>query len=341
MPRVGSMIDQGYSDIRPDGYQSRYIGGYVQDVPYFTNSVIYYTFDGTYVRLEVQHDSDSNPWNNPWTLSFPDGMKVTNFGSRITDRNGNYVEFSSVTYNSHLATQLMDQLGRKIIIEYGGGSDGEVIHVPGVGGADLTYQVHWKGIQVFKTYSTVVNDRYSPTGYPDMLGSHFVVSRIDLPSATGLQYLFGYNAADSGSSPCCTASYCWGVLYSRTTPTGAQAQYQYQLDGQHGPGFEYTWDNILRNQVTQKALTYQQQYDGNSTPVTETWTYGLGQIINPDGGIIGRRNTPHRNFARKRLTAPLSKNFGQLIGHRIFPRPPRTTNTPALTLMIRRVLMGM
>jgi RHS repeat-associated protein len=297
MPRVGSLIDQGYSDIRPDGYQSRYVGGYVQDVPYFTNNLIYYTFDGTYIRLEVQHDSDSNPWNNPWTLTFPDGMKVTNLGSRITDRNGNYVEFSSVTYNGHLATQLMDQLGRKIIIEFGGVSDGEVVHVPGVGGADLTYQVHWKGIQVFKSYSTVVNDRYSPTGYPDMLGSEFVVSRIDLPSATGgLQYLFGYNAADSGSSPCCTPSYGWGELNSVTTPTGAQAQYQYQLDGQNGPGFDYTWDKVLRNQVTQKTLTYQQQYDGNSTPVTETWTYGLGQIINPDGGIISQWNDAQRNY---------------------------------------------
>ena len=298
MPRVGSMIDQGYSDIRPDGFQSRYIGGYVQDVPYLTNNMIYYTFDGTYIRLEVQHDSDSNPWNNPWTLSFPDGTRVTNFGSRITDRNGNYVEFSSTTYNGHLATQLMDQLGRKIIIEYGGVSGGDVIHVPGVGGADLTYQVYWKGIQVFKTYSTITTyDRYSPDGYPDMLGSQFVVSRIDLPAATGgLQYVFGYNAADSGSTPCCTPSYGWGELNSVTTPTGAQAQYQYQLDGQDGPGWPYTWDNVLRNQVTQKTLTYQQQYDGTSTPISETWTYGLGQIINPDGGIVTQWNDPQRNY---------------------------------------------
>jgi hypothetical protein len=44
MPRVGSQIDQGYSDIRPDGYQSRFIGGSVQDVPLFTNNVIYLHF---------------------------------------------------------------------------------------------------------------------------------------------------------------------------------------------------------------------------------------------------------------------------------------------------------
>ena len=318
MPRVGSFIDQGYSDIRPDGFQSRYIGGYVQDVSYFTNSVIYYTFDGSYIRLEVQHDSDNNPWNNPWTLTFPDGTKVTNFGNRITDRNGNYVEFSNVTYNGHLATQLIDQLGRKVILEHGTGS-GDIIHVPGVGGADLTYQVHWKGIQIFKTYSTVIDDRYSEDGYPDFLGSQFVVSSIDLPAATGgLQYVFGYNAADSGSTPCCSPSYGWGELNSVTIPTGAQAQYQWQLDGQNGPGFEYTWDKILRNQITQKTLTYQQQYDGSSTPVTETWQYGLGQIINPDGGILIQANDAQRNYStqypdgtvvEKLWAANLTQNF--------------------------------
>src|SRR4029078_7684656 len=297
MPRVCSFIDQGYSDIRPDGFQSRYIGGYVQDVSYFTNSVIYYTFDGSYIRLEVQHDSDNNPWNNPWTLTFPDGTKVTNFGNRITDRNGNYVEFSNVTYNGHLATQLIDQLSRKVILEHGTGS-GDIIHVPGVGGADLTYQVHWKGIQIFKTYSTVIDHHYSEGGYPDFLGSQFVVSSIDLPAATGgLQYVFGYNAADSGSTPCCSPSYGWGELNSVTIPTGAQAQYQWQWDGQNRPRFEYTWDKILRNQVTQKTLTYQQQYDGSSTPVTETWQYGLDQSIKPDGGILIQANDAQRNYS--------------------------------------------
>jgi len=154
MPRVGSSIDQGYSDIRPDGYQTRFTGGHVQDVPYLTNTVTYYTFDGTYVRLEVQHDSDGNWWNNPWTLYFSDGTKVTNFGTRVTDRNGNYTEWSNITYNGHPSTQLIDQLGRKIILENQGFTGGDVIHVPGVGGVDLTYQVYWKSLQVFKTYST-------------------------------------------------------------------------------------------------------------------------------------------------------------------------------------------
>lgn len=296
LPRgFGSPMEEGYYDIRPDGWQTRFTGGYVQDVPYLTNTLTYYTFDGTYIKLEVQHDSDGNWGNNPWTLYFPDGTKVTNFGTRITDRNGNYVEWSNVTYNGHPATQLMDQLGRKIIIEYQGVSDGEIIHVPGVSSADLTYQVHWKGIQIFKTYSTDDPGRYDANGYPDMLGYQFVVSRIDLPAATGgLQYVFGYNAADSGSAPCCTPSYGWGELSSVTLPTGAQAQYQYQLDGHNGPGMGYMWTDVLKNSVTRKSLTYQQQYDGNSTPVTETWNYDIatGTIVMPDGGVVTQLGQP-------------------------------------------------
>jgi RHS repeat-associated protein len=297
-PRVGSLVDQGYSDIRPDGYQSRFNGSYVQDVPYLTNNVTYYTFDGTYIRLDVQHDSDSLWGNNPWTLYFTDGTTVTNFGTRITDRNGNYVAWSNITYNGHPATQLMDQLGRKVILEHQGVSDGDVIHVPGVGAVDLTYQVHWKGIQIYKTYSTAESQHgQDPNGYPDLLGSQYVVSRIDLPATTGgLQYVFGYNAVDSGSVPCCTPSDGWGELSSVTLPSGAQAQYQYQLDGQNGPGFGYMWTDVLKNSVTRKSLTYQQQYDGSSTPITETTNYdistGAATITSPDGGVVTQLGLP-------------------------------------------------
>ncbi|HEU4837767.1 MAG TPA: hypothetical protein VFS90_25270, partial [Pyrinomonadaceae bacterium] len=131
LPRgFGSPMQEGYIDIRPDGWQTRWVAGsYTQDFPYLTNTLTYYTFDATYLRLDIQHDSDGVWANNPWTLYFPDGTKVTSFGTRITDRNGNYVEWSNITYNGHPATQMMDQLGRKIIVEYQGVSDGEIIHV--------------------------------------------------------------------------------------------------------------------------------------------------------------------------------------------------------------------
>ena len=316
LPRIGSQFDEGYSDFRPDGWRTQFNGSYTTDVPYLTNTLTYYTFDGTYIRLEVEHDSDSGWWNNPWTLYFPDGTKVTNFGSKITDRNGNYVEFSNVTYNGHAATQLMDQLGRKVIIEYQGFSGGDVIHVPGVGGVDLTYQVYWKGLQVYKTYSTDDPGKYDENGYPDMLGYQFVVSRIDLPAATGgLQYLFGYNAADLGSSPCCTPSYGWGELSSVTLPSGAQAQYQYQLDGQNGPGMGYMWTDVLNNHLTRKNLTYQQQYDGTSSPVTETTNYtgetGISTIVTPEGGVVTQLTDGQRNVRTENADGTVSEKIWQ------------------------------
>ena len=294
-------MQDGYYDIRPDGWQTRWVNGaYTQDFPHLTGTLTYYSFDGTYVRLEIQHDSDGLWGTNPWTLYFPDGTKVTHYGNRITDRNGNYVEFSNITYNGHAATQLIDQLGRKLIIEKGGLSEPDVIHVPGVGGVGLTYQLHWKFIQVYKTYSTVFNDQHGD--YPDMLGSQYVVSQIDLPAESGgLKYLFGYNAADYNGT-CCTPSYGWGELNSVTTPTGAQAQYQYQLDGENGPGLNYLWDVVLKKRITRKSLTYQQQYDGSSTPVTETWNYpdsgnndNISSIVNPDGGIVSLSTDQQRN----------------------------------------------
>jgi RHS repeat-associated protein len=300
LPRIGSQFDEGYSDFRPDGWRTQFDGSHTIDVPYLTSTFTYYTFDGTYIRLEVQHDSDGSWANNPWTLYFPDGTKVTNYGTRITDRNGNYVEFSNITYNGHAATQLMDQLGRKVILEHQGFSGGDVIHVPGVGGVDLTYRVYWDAVQVYKTYSTAeFQVGQDPDGYPEMLNYQFVVSQIDLPAETGgLTYLFGYNAADYGSTPCCTPSYGWGELSSVTLPSGAQAQYQYLLDGQNGPGFGYLWTDVLGNRVTRKSLTYQQQYDGNSSPVTETWNYDIGigaaTLVMPDGGVVKQLGQPTR-----------------------------------------------
>src|SRR5262249_49780206 len=154
-----------------------------------------------------------------------------------------------------------------IVIEYQGISNGDMIHVPGVGGVDLTYQVHWKNIQVFKTYSTydLNQHNHDPDGYPDLLGSQSVVSSIDLPAASGgLQYVFGYNAVDSGSVPCCTPSYGWGELSSVTLPSGAQAQYEYTMDGLDGPGAGRMWTDVLRTWMKRKTLTYQLQYDGTS-----------------------------------------------------------------------------
>jgi hypothetical protein len=97
----------------------------------------YYSIDGTYLRLEFAHDGDSDWANNPWTLYFPDGGRITggNAPQRIYDRNNNYLDIQNITYNSHAATRIVDQLGRQIIVEYAGNQDH--IHQWGFNGQQL------------------------------------------------------------------------------------------------------------------------------------------------------------------------------------------------------------
>jgi hypothetical protein len=54
------------------------------------------------------------------------------------------------------------------------------------------------------------------------------------------------------------------------------------------------WTDVLKNSVTRKSLTYQRQYDGNSTPITETWNYDIatGTIVMPDGGVVTQLGQP-------------------------------------------------
>jgi hypothetical protein len=81
----------------------------------------YYSTDASYTKLVIEHDTDLVWSNNPWTLYLPDGSRVTggNAPQRTYDRNNNFIEFRNITWNQHPATQLLDQLGRSLIIEYG------------------------------------------------------------------------------------------------------------------------------------------------------------------------------------------------------------------------------
>ena len=114
----GQQDYEGYYAYRPDG--STQWSQCAIPAPQ-TGTMTYYTTDGTYLRLDVQHDADTNWSNNPWTLYLPDGGRVTggNAPQRIYDRNNNYVEVQNVTnYNGtgHTATKLVDQLGRALVI---------------------------------------------------------------------------------------------------------------------------------------------------------------------------------------------------------------------------------
>lgn len=299
-------MGDGFYNFRPDGWQTAWSGTQPGsppiDVPGLAGDTHYYTFDGSYLRLDIQHDSNASPWDNAWTLTFPDGTSVSQSitqPQRTTDRNGNYTQIEYITYNGNPAPRIVDQMGRQIVIE-STVNNSQKIHSTGPGGADVAYEVIWKLIQVGKMYRTVdMFEGPNPNGYPEALSSLNVVSEIKLPSPNGnLKYTFGYNAHDYGTVPWGTPSVGLGEVSSLTLPSGAQVQYQYTLDNQNGPeDTEFKWDNLLKNAVTKKTLTFQEEYDGSTTPVTQTWLYPGWGVVNPDGGAVVQVTDTQRTYS--------------------------------------------
>jgi RHS repeat-associated protein len=287
--------DDGYTDIMPDGNVAPPPTQPCSAVTPEYGTLAYYSSDGTYLRLEIQHDADANWENNPWTLYLPDGGRVTggNAAQRIYDRNNNFIEIVGGLYNNHAATYLNDQVGRSVIVEYGSAANQDSVHVRGTNNELLTWNIVWGNIQVNKSYQ-------AGSPHTRILATNMrVVSQIKLPAqAGGLSYNFAYNAGTANPS------HGWGEVSSVTLPTGARASYQYLRDGANN----IRTQKVLGNHPARKDLVYRPEYDGaavSNTPcdsqmeatcVVETWTYGItfdaagevvlnGSVTNPGGGV--------------------------------------------------------
>jgi len=294
--------DGSSHEFRPIGYQDAYYDGYFNIFPdgwmtvcfgndHFDNfgTMTYYSTDGTYLRLDVQHDADNNWENNPWTLYFPDGMRVTggNAPQRIYDRNDNFIEIQNIILpNGHPATNISDQLNRSIQIEYAA-ANVDYVHLQGVGDQTITWTVNWTTTfpgDWFEVASDGVTTVYGTLPYLTSVG------QIITPAQAGsLSYTFDYTHTNLDGS---------GEVKSVTLPSGAQVNYAYNFQG----GNNYA---RINNYPTRKDLTYVRQYDGSSEPITETWLYskseptggGLCTITSPDGGVAREwANTPVGNY---------------------------------------------
>jgi RHS repeat-associated protein len=285
-------LNDGFFNVGPDGYGwtcSVPVGHPAQYTLITSQKMVYYSIDGTYIRLEVEHDADQNSTNNPWTLFFPDGSRVTggNAPQRIYDRNNNFVEIQDTTYNSHPAKRIVDQFNREVIIEFDSATNRDFIRQRGVNNEEMVWTVKWKEVSFNKSYllSDDPNFPFPPQG---INASGRMVDQIILPSQAGtLAYTFHYNAASENPPPAASG---WGELSSITLPSGANIGYRYQLDGQDNVFAE----TVVNNAPTHKDLTYLQEYDETATSVTETWQYYFfgaagsgGSVVAPDGGISG------------------------------------------------------
>ena len=245
----------------------------------------YYSVDGTYMRMEYL--------GSRWILFFPDGSRY-DFGNesaypRLYDRNNNYVEFQS--------GQIVDVFGRSIRFGHDLTTGEETYTMDGPGGEDVVTRVKWKQIYVTKKYKPYVQGVLNncaasrscpPNTDPESIdASHNVVDYIKLPSQVGgdLRYRFQYNGYDVVPNPI-TESVGLGELSEVILPSTAHINYTYALDAQPGIGI-FTKD-ALDNRIIAKSLSYQNEHDGVTEPITENSYYDIvvgsgGTITNPDG----------------------------------------------------------
>lgn len=188
----------------------------------YNGPFVYYSTDGTFLRLEYTPDADSNFENNPWTLYLSDGSKVVNYGTsvppatnitqRIYDRNNNFIEIvenaSDANFFNHRTTYIRDQLDRKIVVEYAASANEDWVRATGFNGTSLITKILWKSIGVNKTYNGCNTLQWqSGCGSLSLNTTLTMVDKIKLPALLGdpysdsdFYYLFDYNGGTGWAS---------------------------------------------------------------------------------------------------------------------------------------------
>ncbi len=307
----GSTVDNygdGYYEFGPDGLY----GGMCNTNPTYgtlPNPLIYYTTDGTFVRLAVTRDG-ANPPNTSWVLYFKNGDYVTGGASnpqQICDRNSNCVSLdfvitSGLTFAEAYFTRISDEFGREITVSYNGcpntsgactpasylgGTD--VITVPGFKGSTLTWTVNWQWITSSGAQYIAPVLEGSESATPPQPGPKYMVSEIHLPPQSILgPYSFTYTGR-------------WGELTSVTLPTGTVARYTYWLDSPASgncastasAGIIPNWYDVLANYACYKQVSYaggtstdeQSYFVINQGTYYSTTAYTSSVFTGPDGGV--------------------------------------------------------
>jgi RHS repeat-associated protein len=244
-----------------------------------SSNLTYFTTDGSFIRVELP--ADGTAWySKQWTICFPDGRRVQGYSdqaAKIIDRNGNEIQIINGTLsNGHPGTKLRDALNREIEIDYDASqSTGLYDYVRWTGfGANLETRITWDWLSL-RNFQYPCTDEYH---YCTAYIAHPIISEIRLPaSGSGkpqLSYTFAYSG-DSYSG--------YGEIKSITTPSTAQAVYDWKMEGlsvaQIGP---------IENAVTRKEQKYNEKYDSTTNLLTEVTTYSFtntsSTFTHPDGG---------------------------------------------------------
>ena len=285
-----------YFPVRPDGRRlSSPCGQRLEGPAQGTQTISYYSVDGTHLRLEfeVARDDDGDGrldagtlWpNNAWTLYFPDGRRIKGVGYSATQLFDPNSDRAAITIQRNLdgfsnpADVIIDSVGRRIVVEKDTGNGKDYVYQTGGGGARLKWTVDWGTTTVSRDYSTGIQDADLCVALP-------VVNRITLPLQLGsLTYRFEYNGIANPASACeyLADSTGLGEISKVTVPWGARATYSYLRDIEAGSSGRLSEAGVaLDNTITGKEFTY--NVAGQANAVTESWGYGIGAVTKPDGG---------------------------------------------------------
>ncbi len=297
------LYNNGYFEISPNNHRTHYdyhVGGGTtcSTTDYNdTADMNYYAADGSGMRLVIPHNA-----NDHWKLFKPDGTLIENLPTddsslyqRQTDRNGNTIVWKDGSFGGYSGLKILNDAGQFVLV-----SGGNIVQ-PGFDGEPIVTTLAWETIWVYRNYQTTVASNAN-TGYiyETISDSFYVVSSITLPSQLGSrQYTFTYNGAEEEQTGD-NFTDGFGEMKSVELPSGATSTYTYQLDDPEkipasctfAPTCSGVADGlVLFNSVTQRDLTYDLEYDGSTTPTTETTLYDIdpagngSTVTTPDGGV--------------------------------------------------------
>jgi RHS repeat-associated protein len=289
----------GFYQIDPNGYSGA-CGNCQVPLP---NPLLYYTTDGSRIRIEMLPYYQSTPggasilvpWDQQrsWTAFFPDGRRVGGQGAyswSFYDRNNNGIQvIKSLGPQSQPIVTIGDQPGRSISIGFAGGAFAfDSIQTRGYNNVTRTTKVNRTSFSLPQRSYTCSAGPVPPASVPSatcyIAGGFSVVGSIEYepvsPQTTSRFHTFAYH----------TAAGSWGELKKQTLPSGLSAEYTYYFFDPYSP---LPPPEIAINPVSTKKLSYSEE---NPTPPgsasqsarTETWSwsYPSGQTVEtaPDGG---------------------------------------------------------
>ena len=203
-----------------------------------TAPLIYFSTDGSYLKLEIPSDRQSQ------ILYFPDGRRVVfdAQGKHLYDANGNGVHVLNTCFDpppgpcNQPYKAIRDDVGREIrVVETFGGPSVKTttITVTGPNG-EIDWTLNWGPLQLGadgRRYTRAYPDAGWDTTYP-LSKTLMVLQYVQLPLASPMppgpmvpvwnSYAFGYSDDSDGG---------YGQLDEVRVPTGAFYRYRYDLEG--------------------------------------------------------------------------------------------------------------